>query len=73
MTLRRIDFYREIVTQGVCGFRVSNDVCKSSIIEVLVRRLIKPLMAFSDHLSSLELSLCCNKFLNVSGLVENGR
>lgn len=44
----------EIVTQRVCEFLVSNANCKSSAIDDLVKRLIKPLMAFSDHLSSLE-------------------
>lgn len=70
-----ITTYLGIVTQRVCGFLVSNADCKSSIIEAFVRRLIKPLIAFSDHLSSLEfvgiLIRCCNKVFNVCGFVEN--
>ena len=67
--------YRGIVTQCVCGFLVSNAVCKSSIMEDLLRRLIKPLIAFSDHLSSLVFGEIfrryCNRFFNLWGLAEN--
>ena len=67
--------YLGIVTQRVWGFFVSSAICKSSIMELFVKRLIRPLIAFSDHLSSLEFgwicNRCCKRFLTVWGFVEN--